>query len=52
MTVPTVPTKATIPETGRARYLRYLLQRCVERPQLLADGARAELRRPTSPTST
>ena len=41
MTVPTVPTKATIPETGRARYLRYLLQRCVERPQLLADGARA-----------
>jgi hypothetical protein len=41
VTVPTVPTKATIPETGRARYFRYLLQRCVERPQLLVDGARA-----------
>jgi len=29
------------PETGRARYLRYLLRRLVERPQLLLDGARA-----------
>ena len=34
-------TNVTIPETGRARYLRYLLRRCVEQPQLLLDGAKA-----------
>ena len=28
-------------ETGRARYLRYLLRRLVERPQFIVDGARA-----------
>lgn len=36
-----LPTNTTIPGTGRARYFRYLMRRCVERPQLLLDGARA-----------
>jgi hypothetical protein len=39
--VPTRATNVTIPESGRARYFRYLVQRCLEHPQLLADGARA-----------
>jgi hypothetical protein len=41
--VPTMPTNATIPTTGRARYLRYLLQRCIERPQLIIEGCKAAL---------
>ena len=36
-----MPTNATVPESGRARYFRYLVRRCVERPQLLLDGVRA-----------
>jgi len=39
--MPTKPTNATIPTSGPARYLRYLARRCVERPELLLDGARA-----------
>ena len=34
-------TNVTIPETGPARYLRYLVRRCLERPQLLLHGAKA-----------
>jgi len=39
--MPTRATNANIPETGRARYFRYLVQRCIEHPELLADGVRA-----------
>jgi hypothetical protein len=38
---PPVPTNVTIPKSGRARYLRYLMRRCVEQPQLVLDGVKA-----------
>jgi hypothetical protein len=38
---PPVPTNVTIPKRGRARYLRYLMRRCVEQPQLVLDGVKA-----------
>ena len=41
LTTLAVTTNVTIPETGRARYLRYLVRRCVEQPRLLLHGAKA-----------
>lgn len=37
----TVPSNVAIPETGPARFLRYFVRGCMQRPELLLDGAMA-----------